>query len=64
MDATIPNPARIAAGAEAACELEVSTCNKVESVEKNKPITFCAHDYPDDTYMHWNTRSINKTVLH
>ena len=36
MEATIPNPARIAACAEAACELELSTCIELEPKERVK----------------------------
>jgi len=42
MDATTPNQARrIAACAEAACELEVPTCNEVGPKEKNSIYVLC-----------------------
>ena len=54
MDATIPNPARIAAFAEAACELELPTCIEVGPAIKKKKEkklnVYVLYAYSDATY--------------
>ena len=48
IDATVPNPARIAACAEAACELELPTCNGVEPGKKKEKKTHRLNVEPEE----------------